>query len=378
MGALGTGLALPFFSPPLQAVPVDRVDALQAAASSTVMARWHDYARASITPRFSWALQEQAFTAPDVRDSYFAEPERPRIFGGMGNGSSQLSISVATGAVADTPAVLPSRTSQFGAMPASGLQRTVIAPSLATRWGNTGTLHLTGILAHQRFASPDIGTTAGWLPLPGQQATSYGAGARIDLDNWLGEKLRWNVGVQSRVSMSPMSGYRGVFADSGDFDMPASASVSVNYLLTPDFSLDAGVQRVQYSAIKPFASPSLPLRFLALLGDSASPVFAWRDLDVYSVGWSWQQQDIGRLQMRYTTRQQPVPTSRLLADALDPVTAERMFVLGWSRSINPWNQLSFQASFASSPYYLLMPTYVSHDEATAGRFEFQAWWSTRF
>lgn len=378
MGALGTGLALPFFCASLHALPNPSADALQAAASSSVMARWHDYARASITPQFSWALQPQAFTAPDVRDSYFEAPERPSLFGAFGNGTSRISVSIATSPVADTPSVVPAQSSQFAALPSAGLQRTVVAPSLVTRWGETGAVRLTGILAYQRFASLDIGTTSGWNQLAAPMGSSYGAGARIDFDNWLGERLRWNVGMQSRVGMSPMSNYRGVFADSGDFDIPASATASINYLLTPDFSLDAGVQRVQYSQIKPFASPDLPRRFLALLGDSSSPVFAWRDLDIYSVGWTWRASELGNLQMRYTTRQQPVPTSRLLADALDPVTAKRMLAVGWWRSFGPWNQLSFQASYASSPYYLLMPTYVAHDDATAGRFEFQAWWSTRF
>ena len=48
MGALGTGLALPFFSLPAQATPSASADALRAAADTSVMARWHDYARSSI------------------------------------------------------------------------------------------------------------------------------------------------------------------------------------------------------------------------------------------------------------------------------------------------------------------------------------------
>ena len=379
MGALGTGLALPFFSLPAMATPSAGAGALRAAADTSVMARWHDYARSSITPQFSWAIEAQPFAAPNVLDSYVTERSRPSLFGADG-AAPHVSVSVATGAVSDTPGVLPAQATRFGNFTGGGLQRTVVAPSLVTHWGDNGDVRLTGIFAYQRFASIDIGTLpgTGWGLLPAQLSSSYGAGARIDFDNMLGERLRWNVGVQSRVGMSPMSSYHGVFADDGDFDIPASATLSLNYLLTPAFSLDAGVQHVQYSGIKPFTSPNLPRRFLALLGDSASPVFKWSDLDVYSVGWTWREDAIGNLQMRYTTRQQPVPTSRLLENALAPVTADRMLSMGWWRSFGPWNQLSFQASYASSPYYLLMPSYVSHNDATAGRFEFQAWWSSRF
>jgi hypothetical protein len=138
------------------------------------------------------------------------------------------------------------------------------------------------------------------------------------------------------------------------------------------------VQRVQYSAIKPFTSSNLPTRFLALLGDSSSPVFAWRDLDVYSLGWTLHDADLGNLQMRYTTRQQPVPTSRLLENALSSATAKGMYSLAWMRSFGDAASVSFSASYATSPYFLLMPTYVSREDATAGRFEFEALWSTRF
>ena len=386
MGALGTGLALPFFSVLVQAAPLDGAlpaasVELQQSAGSSALTRWHDYALASITPQFSWALQPQVLVAPHVLDNYSGEIERPSLFEARAGGPGRLSISVATGTVSDTPGVLPAgERTRWAGLPNPGLQRTVIAPSLNTSWGERGNVRLTGVLAYQRFASIDLGTTTNtWRPLPTwERDNSYGAGARIDIGNMIGERVRWEFGVQSRVGMDAFSNYRGVFADKGDFDIPASATASISYALTPDFSLDAGVQRVQYSAIRPFTSSNLPTRFLALLGDSSSPVFAWRDLNVYSLGWTLRNEDLGNLQVRYTTRQQPVPTSRLLENALASATANDMFSLGWSRAIGSGTNVSFSASYASSPYYLLMPTYVTHDDGTASRFEFEALWSMRF
>jgi hypothetical protein len=383
MGALGTGLALPFFSMIAQAAPVEGRSADELAsrsASSSALARWHDYALASITPQFSWALQPQALIAPDVLDNYSGEVARAPLFEARAKAPARVSISVATGNVSDTPAVLPAMQPQNLAGPSPGLQRTVVAPSLATSWGETGSLRLTGVLAYQRFASFGLGTTIdGWHPLPSwQRDSSYGAGARIDVGNVIGERLRWTFGYQSRVGMDALSNYRGVFADAADFDIPASSLATLSYSLTPDLSIDAGVQRVQYSAIKPFTSSNLPTRFLALLGDSSSPVFAWRDLDVYSLGWTWHDADLGNLQMHYTTRQQPVPTSRLLENALSSATAKGMYSLAWMRPFGDAASVSFSASYATSPYFLLMPTYVSRADATAGRFEFEALWSTRF
>jgi hypothetical protein len=352
------------------------------AAGGSIIARWHDYALASITPQFSWALQPQALVAPRVLDNYSGEVARGPLFNAQSNAPSHLSISVATGNVADTPGVLPTgqQSRLAGLQNPGSLQRTVVAPSLYTSWGDRGDVRLTGVLAYQRFASIDLGTTTDtWRPLPTwERDTSFGAGARVDVGNMIGENLRWGLGYQSRVGMDAFSNYRGVFSDPGDFDIPASAVASLSYALVPGFSVDAGVQRVQYSAIKPFTSSNLPTRFLALLGDSSSPVFAWRDLNVYSLGWTLRDEQLGNLQMRYTTRQQPVPTSRLLENALADATANDMFSLGWSRPFGTGTNVSFSASYATSPYYLLMPTYVARDNSTASRFEFEALWSTRF
>lgn len=384
MGALGTGLALPFFSMMAQAAPLEGRPAPDAlappSAASSALARWHDYALASITPQFSWALQPQALVAPDVLDNYSGEIARAPLFEARAKAPTRLSISVATGTVSDTPAVMPAVQPQNLEVPSPGLQRTVVAPSLATTWGETGSLRLTGVLAYQRFASFGLGTSVdGWHPLlPWQRDSSYGAGARLDVGNDLGERLHWTFGYQSRVGMDAFSNYRGVFADAADFDIPASALATLSYSLTPELSIDAGMQRVQYSTIRPFTSSNLPTRFLALLGDSSSPVFAWRDLDVYSLGWTLRDAHIGNLQMRYTTRQQPVPTSRLLEDALSSATAKGMYSLAWARPFGEATSVSFSASYATSPYFLLMPTYVSRENATAGRFEFEALWSTRF
>lgn len=388
MGALSAGLALPFsFSVQAAAgegawpkvAPESAVQASQESRDSA-LSRWRDYARATITPQFSWALPV-SYRAPDVLDVY-AEASVPEpLLKLQGAARARIDVSIATGTVGDTPSVLPSQSSQLVSLPQTGLQRTVVAPSLSSPLGEHGSLRLTGVLAYQRFASLGLGTAAasGWAPAPSWFGdSSYGAGARVDVGYALSPRLSLNVGYQSRVNMSAFSNYRGVFADVGDFDIPASTSFGLGYALTPHLGVDIGVQRVMYSAITPFASSSLPPRFLALLGDGSSPVFRWQDLDVYSIGWTVRSDRFGAMQLRYTTRQQPVPTSKLLARALDSATTNDMITLGWSRPIGTSTNVSFAANYATSPYYLLMPTYVARDNATASRFEFEAQWSTRF
>src|SRR5690349_19240208 len=57
VGALATMPAL-LFSAAVTAVPMGAADALASANDNreSVLTRWHDYALASITPQFSWAV----------------------------------------------------------------------------------------------------------------------------------------------------------------------------------------------------------------------------------------------------------------------------------------------------------------------------------
>ena len=386
VGALATVPALLFsYAGATAAVQDSTSRASNAAAgnSESVLSRWHDYALSSITPQFSWALPVTS-APPNVLDRYGARLDMPPLFSVGPAKNTHISLSIASGMVGDSPALMPDTTPSTLGVPQSGVERTVVTPSLVQQWDDGSTAKLSAVLAYQRFASMGMGVTPVQTEaMPPTWAdtgnTSYGAGARFDLGGPLvSDRLRWGVAYQSHVGMDSFNNYRGVYSDAGDFDIPSNASVGVSYALTPTFGVDVGVQRVMYSEITPFTSPALPTRFLALLGDGASPNFAWRDLTVYSLGWTMHDEDLGNVELRYTTRQQPIPTSVLLEHALAADTANDMVSLGWSRAAGDNSQISFAASYASSPYLLMMPVYHSHDNSTAGQVEFEALYSVRF
>ena len=374
------------FSYTANAEPADADSAgpsAHASGSESVLTRWHDYALATITPQFTWAALPATNAAPNVLDQYGARLDMPALFSSGPATSTHVSLSVATGMVSDTPSHLQSQAATALGMPQSGVERTVVTPSLVQQFDDGSSAKLSAVLAYQRYASLGLGMSQFGNDVQPASVwaasnTSYGAGARVDLGGPVSDHLRWGAAYQSRVGMDPFAGYHGVFSDQGDFDIPASASVGMSYALTPVFGIDLGVQRVMYSSIKPFTSSSLPRSFLALLGDGASPVFAWRDLTVYSVGWTVHNTDVGNLEFRYTTRQQPMPTSSLLEHALESDVSNDMVSVGWSRAVGENSHMSFAASYASSPYYLMMPVEHARDASTTSQIEFEALYSVRF
>ncbi len=385
VGALGVLLTLPIsFS--ANAATVSHASSGMTVAetgAASVPQRWRNYALASITPAFSWSPTISR-DPPQITDSPDALASFALTLQDLGQQPiGTLNLSIAQQRVDNRVQALSSPRLDVGSdLPDVVLKRTIVAPSLTSQWGQTGSFGVTAILAYQRFASLGFGESTlhdgmpVWPLVSGE--TSYGAGVRLDVGNTLFSRLSWNAAYQSRVNMDALKSLRGVYSDPGQFDIPASASVGVSYALTPAMSVDVGAQRVIYSDVTPFTSPALPRRFLALLGSGVSPVFAWDDLTVYSAGWMLRNQTLGNIELRYTTRQQPSPTSALLRNALGANPADHTVAIGYSRNTGKQAMLSLQAIYSSAPYFLGVPSYRSANRVTGNQVEYQAAWALRF
>lgn len=375
MGALSFGLTLPFYF----LVPTAEAQA----DGSSVMQRWQEYARQSIQPDFSWAEPDSPTVAPQLLELATARNVRS-TYAAIGS-NALIGVSVRSGVVEDLPS---SRLGDGGMVPRlipearPGLHRYIVAPSYVHGWGDSGRWSVAALFAYQRFANATFGTsddgTDEFALAPGPTPVAYGRGVRVDVSEMLGERIRWTTSYQSRVNMDAFNSYRGVYADPGDFDIPASVGFNLGVGLAPWLSFEFNLERVMYSDIRAFTSPTLPRRFLAALGSGASPVFEWDDLDVYSVASVWHGGDRGDVALRYSTRTQPAPTSPLLDRLLGEVS-NYSFDLSYSRWTGPNGQLRFITSYAPAQFQLGAPTnYASRNALAGNQLEFEAVWATRF
>ena len=354
------------------------------AASASLLDEWRDYALATLTPNFDWALDAAPVRAPSLFDRGRGRLLPPAShFNGSVIETSPLHVAMSAGPVSDTPLYVPAGESLLPNH-SPGLQRYVIAPSISQKLGGLGAVSFSAIFAYQHFA--EIGATPAVSPagdaIPGAPLalrtsdTSSGAGLRVDYTSALNEHVSWLAGVQSRINMDALQNYRGLYAEAGTFDIPASANIGVDFVLTPQIRLDAGVERVMYGQIAPFTSSALPSRFLALLSSSASPVFEWQNLNVYSVGAAWRDPTAGDWTFRYSTREQPLPTSSLLQQAL-PTPSARNYELGYARAFGERSKLRFSASYAPTDFILGVP--LSYSVSRGGnQTQWEALWITTF
>lgn len=393
-GALGIVLALPLsLVDAVGAEPArDEAAVLRTLAETpSILDAWRDYALAELALGFSWATGDRPIApmAPSLFDRSIARlaPPAPPITGVVT--PPVLQVSYFKTRIGDTPALLPSAVPDLLPDYVPGLQRYVVAPTVAQRWGEHSALRVAAIFAYQRYAGLGLGLVGApmqdgsgpslLLQRGGNVAGSYGVGMRVDLSSELGERLHWQLGYQSRINMDAFNNYRGVYSEPGSFDVPASANLGFGYTLTPNVALDVGVERVMYGAIAPFTSDALPTRFLVLLGSEVSPAFTWQNLTVYSVGASLRDPTGGVWSLHYSTREQPLPTSRLLQNALEPYLATHHLEFGFTHGFGDSSNLRIAATYAPSQFVLGLPTSFSlRNGNNGGQIEYDVLWTTRF
>lgn len=351
-------------------------------ADTALMDQWRAYARNAMQPEFDWADKAPVVAPSVVQRSLVVETTIRAIDFGSQLDKTPLRFGFGSGLATDSP----STTSALGALKDTdaarfGLLRNELTAGIERPLDARSSLTASVVLVRQQFASFGLGTeTISDYTQAQQLATeaSVGTGVRVGYQQALSSTVSWGTAVQSRISMDSFQSYRGVFADPGDFDVPGQASLTALWQPTSGLDLMVSAQRVFYSELTPFSSASLPIRFLSLLNDGSSPEFKWHDLDVLVADVGVQLAKSDRLNLRYSTQQQPDPTSGLLRDALANGATNLNLALGLEHSFQRFGRLRLAASYAPAEIYLGNVSGLGNSLDTSSQIEGEASWQFQF
>lgn len=233
--------------------------------------------------------------------------------------------------------------------PASGasqgvdLMQLFVAPTLAFKVNDAHAIGVSVVLAAQRFKASGLWnfnnstytSAVGYVTNRGYDM-STGAGLRI---GWVGQ-LSPNVSVgatfATKTYMSKFDKYKGLFAEGGDFDIPANWGVGVAIRVSDrtDFAID--VMRILYSDVKAVGNPGI-LSFLGpnnRLGLSDGMGFGWRDVTAVKFG------VLHRYSSRLTLRgglvynTQPIPGREAMFNILAPGVIQKHVTFGATWRLN--------------------------------------------
>ncbi|MEI9899909.1 MAG: outer membrane protein transport protein [Hyphomicrobium sp.] len=159
-------------------------------------------------------------------------------------------------------------------------------------------------------------------------------------------QLRVGVAGNSRIYTHEFEKYRGLFAEQGDFDVPASVQAGIAFDATPNLTFLADYKRIWYGSIPSIANASTNI-FTSQLGADNGPGFGWKDIDIIKVGAEWR--NLGNLTLRagYSYNTSPLQSRDVLFNVLAPATVQHHITGGleyvWSRD------LSFEVAGAYVP-----------------------------
>ncbi|WP_163715858.1 OmpP1/FadL family transporter [Mangrovibacterium lignilyticum] len=199
-------------------------------------------------------------------------------------------------------------------------------------------LGLSGVLAYQYFEAKGLTAFSMFSSDPANltnngKAGSTGFGFKVGYMGKLAEGFTIGAMYQSKVLMSEFDEYAGLFAEQGDFDIPASWTAGFAWDITDAVSVMADVKQIFYGNVKSIANSMMPNLMTAQLGANEGAGFGWEDATIVKLGVSCSALEKWIFRAGYSMGDNPVPKSEVMFNILAPGVISNQLAFGFSRDL---------------------------------------------
>jgi long-chain fatty acid transport protein len=242
-----------------------------------------------------------------------------------------------------------------GSTPAGvDLDQLFLQPNVARALGGGFSVGAGPVLAIQRFAArglqgfdnPFVSSAPGSVTNRGYDY-SYGGGFKLGATY---DPIRWlTLGAvyQSRIWSTDFSKYKGLFANQGNFDIPASTTEGLTIRPIPTVALSLEYQRIFYGDVASIANQgSAP----GLLGASGGKGFGWKDMNIFRLGLQWKPTDQLALRTGFSHATDFTNSDNVTFNILAPATIKDHASIGAGYDITPnWTiDVAYTHAFSQS------------------------------
>ncbi|NOQ89439.1 MAG: hypothetical protein GQ549_00670 [Gammaproteobacteria bacterium] len=213
------------------------------------------------------------------------------------------------------------------------------------------------LLVGQKFSADglsgfgDAGFSVDPANLSGNHAdTSIGAGLKFGYQGEVSDGVRVGVSYQSKVKMDEFDKYAGLFANGGNFDIPATYTLGVSFEVGSSGMIVADVQEIKYSGVAS-VSNSLTNLFIpdgsGRLGGTNGAGFGWEDMTVYKIGYQLEA-DNSTYRVGYSHADQPIPDAEVFFNVLAPAVVEDHITAGWTLRVGDNQEFNISGLYVPS------------------------------
>lgn len=230
------------------------------------------------------------------------------------------------------------------------LMQLFVAPTYSRKINASSSWGVSAILAAQRFKAVGLSNFVGFSSSPGNLTNrgyemSYGAGLRLGWQGEVASGLTLGAAYTTKINMSKLDKYKGLFAEQGGFDIPASATIGLAWKTTPTSVLALDVQKIWYSGVKSINNDISRL-FTAQLGNDNGAGFGWRDMTIVKLGYQWESSPKWTWRVGVSHGRQPIPDSEVMFNILAPGVMETHVTGGFTMKTGKTGEFSMAAMYA--------------------------------
>ncbi|MBT8040647.1 MAG: hypothetical protein HKO85_06735 [Xanthomonadales bacterium] len=186
---------------------------------------------------------------------------------------------------------------------------------------------------------------------------SYGYGLKVGIHAPINDMFSFGVMYQTKISMTEFDDYSDLFADGGDFDIPADLKLGLTVHTSESLAFNFDIEHIQYSDIDAVANPisnifACPTAgaggndLSSCLGGTNGAGFGWDDMTVYKIGMRWTNNEDWTWRLGYSYGEQPIPSSEMTFNILAPATIEHHFTAGFTLERTKGRQFNVALMYA--------------------------------
>ena len=261
------------------------------------------------------------------------------------------------------------------------LQQGIFAPTLAMKVREKHSIGISLLIGVQRFSARGLGnfqcftqtgasdpantcaaTGGAFTGTPSDGLTnndndwSFGAGARI---GWMGEvhpRLTLGASYSTKIYMSEFDDYDELFAEDGDFDIPANFTLGATFKATPKINISFDFQQIQYEGVNSISNPGPvfvpgrgpfppsgfpPSANSEWFGKDDGMGFGWEDINIYRLAAEYNYDSQWTFRAGYSWNDQPIPDSEVLFNILAPAVIEQHATVGFTFTPDKQSEWNF-------------------------------------
>lgn len=236
------------------------------------------------------------------------------------------------------------------------LEQLFLSGTYAQKVTNDASLGISLIGVEQRFKAYGIGALSGYSSQPtafsnNGYSNSHGLGVRIGGQVDVGYGVSLGAAYQPKIKMSKFSKYAGLFADQGEFDIPANWTIGGAYKINPQNAVLLDVQKIYYSKVNSVGDGLNPAGLgggTTQFGNSGGPGFGWQDMTIYKVGYQFAYNPVWTWRVGYSHTTQPIQSSQVLLNVLAPGVIQDHYTAGFTYQMSSAGEFDLAAMYAPS------------------------------